>query len=94
MLVQLLEAEYPNLIETFKSMVAVDPIARPTAREALKSIHDYHDGFTRAQLKGPVPLANLMTMSPEEIFKRMSEAIARKVAREKKLLEAELVPSS
>jgi hypothetical protein len=94
MLVQLLEAEYPNLIETFKSMAAVDPIARPTAREALTSIHDYHDGFTRAQLKGPVPLANLMTMSPEEIFRRMREANARKVAREKKLLEAELVPSS
>ena len=94
MLVQLLAAEYPNLIETFKSMAALDPIARPTAHEALKSIHDYHDGFTRAQLKGPVPQANLVTMSIEEQFQRMHEANARQAAREQKRLEAELIPSS
>jgi len=44
-------------------MTEPDPSCWPSAAEALKSIHDYHDGFTRAQLKGPVPKPNLERMS-------------------------------
>jgi len=91
MLSQLLATEYPDLVQTFQSMVALDPCCRPTVAEALKSVKDYHDGFARAQLKGPVPEPNLDTMSIEERFKRMREANVRQAAREKKRLEAELV---
>ena len=75
-------------------MTAVDPSCRPTTAEALKSIQEYHDGFTRAQLKGPVPEPELETMSIEEGFKRMKEATARQAARDKGRLEEELVKKS
>ena len=75
-------------------MAALDPSCRPTAAEALCSIQQYHNGFTRAQLKGPVPEPNLDTMSIEERFRRMREANARQAAREKKYLDAELAQIS
>ena len=75
-------------------MTAIDPSCRPTTEEALKSIQEYHEGFTRAQLKGPVPEANIDTISLEERFKQMEEAYARQVAREKRRLEDEPVQTS
>jgi hypothetical protein len=75
-------------------MIEPDPSCRPTAAEALKFVHEYHDGFTRAQLKGPVPLPDLNIPPLEEIWKRMDEANARQAAREKKRLEAELAKAS
>ena len=75
-------------------MMEVDPSCRPTAAEALNSIYDYHDGFTRTQLKGPVPETNLDTMSMEELFRKMWEANKWQAVREKKCLEAELVQTS
>lgn len=75
-------------------MTAVDPSCRPTAAEALKSIHEYHDSFTRAQLKGPVPKPIIDTVPLEVRFQKMREANARKAAREKKLVEAEFVQTS
>jgi hypothetical protein len=89
-LLQLLETEYPDLIKIFQSMTAVDPSCRPTVAEALKSVHEYHDGFTRAQLKGPVPMPDIDPIPLEVRFQKMREANARKVMREKKRLEAEL----
>jgi len=74
-------------------MTVDDPSSRPTAAEAFKSIQEYHEGFTRAQLGGPVPKPNLQTMTFSEIFRRMDEANARQAARGKKQLEAELVQS-
>ena len=75
-------------------MTAADPSCRPTTAEALKSIQEYHDCFTRTQLKGPVPEANLETMTIEERFNWMREASARHAAREKWHLEEELVKTS
>jgi hypothetical protein len=85
-----LEIDYPELVETFQSMTALDPSCRPTTAEAFKSIDEYHDGFTRAQLKGPVPEPNLDGMSLAELRKRVDEANERQEAREKKRLEAAL----
>ena len=56
-------------------MTEPDPSCWPSAAEALKSIHDYHDGFTRAQLKGPVPKPNLERMTFSERCKRIEEAM-------------------
>ena len=89
-LLQLLATEYPALVNVFQSMAGVDPPSRPTMAEALESIHKYHDGFTRAQLKGPVPRPNLDGMSISQHFRRMEEALARQEARKKKHLEEEL----
>jgi len=75
-------------------MIEPDPSCRPTAAEALKSVHEYHDGFTRAQLKGPVPKPDLSPMSLEELGKRMDEANERQAVRKKKRLEAELAKAS
>jgi serine/threonine protein kinase len=91
---QLLEPDYPDLIKIFRSMIEPDPSCRPTAAEALKSVHEYHDGFTRAQLKGSVPKPNLSPMSFSQMVKRTHEANARQAVREKKRLEAELAKAS
>jgi hypothetical protein len=72
-------------------MTEPDPSCRPTAAEALKSIHEYHDGFTRAQLKGPGPEPDRLEMSFSELRKRASEANKRQAARVEKRLEVELV---
>jgi hypothetical protein len=72
-------------------MTATDPACRPSAAEALKAVRDYRDGFTRAQLKDPVPEPDLDSMPIAELGRRMDEANARQAAREKKRLEAELV---
>jgi hypothetical protein len=72
-------------------MMLVDPSCRPTATEALKSINKYHEGFTRAQLKGPVPEPDFDVISLSEHFRRMDEAIAREAARKTKRLETEIV---
>jgi len=87
---QLLEPDYPELIKTFWSMIEPDPSCRSTAAEALKFVHEYHDGFTRAQLKGPVPKPDLSLMTVSQMVKRTNETNARQAAREKKRLEAEL----
>jgi hypothetical protein len=58
--------------------------------ETLESIHKYHDGFTRAQLKGPVPEPKWEVVPIAENFKRMEEALVRQEARKKKRLEEEL----
>jgi hypothetical protein len=91
---QLLEPDYPELIRIFRSMIEPDPSCRPTAGEALKFVHEYHDGFTRAQLKGPVPEPDFHPMPLKEMWKRMDEANERQAAREKKRLEAELAKVS
>ncbi|KIM72385.1 hypothetical protein PILCRDRAFT_741990 [Piloderma croceum F 1598] len=70
----LLEIEYPDLVKTFRSMVELDPSRRPTAVAALNFVRAYHEGYTRAQLKGPVPEPNLDTMTLEERFKQVREA--------------------
>ncbi|KIM80433.1 hypothetical protein PILCRDRAFT_9613 [Piloderma croceum F 1598] len=90
----LLESDYPDLIKIFRSMIEHDPSCRPTAAEALKSVHEYHDGFTRAQLKGPVPEPDLSPMPFSQMVKRTHEANARQAAREQKHLEAELAKAS
>ena len=72
-------------------MMVVNPSCWPTAKEAIKSIQEYHDGFTRAQLKCPIPETNYDTMSMEEPFKRMQEANEWQAVREKKFLVVELV---
>jgi hypothetical protein len=71
-------------------MVELDPSCRPTNVAVLNYIRAYHEGFTRAQLKGPVPEPNLDTMKLEERFKQIREANVRQAAREQKRLEAEL----
>jgi hypothetical protein len=93
-LLQLLATEYPDLVNVFQSMTAVELPSRPTMAEALESIHRYHDGFTRAQLKGPVPRPNLDGMSISQHFRRMEEALVRQEARKKKRLEEELAQTS
>jgi hypothetical protein len=60
----------------------------------LKSIHEYHDGFTRAQLMGLVPEPIIDTVPLEVRFRKMREANARKAAREKKHMDVELVQTS
>ncbi|KIM81815.1 hypothetical protein PILCRDRAFT_821171 [Piloderma croceum F 1598] len=88
-----LETEYPDLVKVFRAMTAVDPSCRPTVAEALKSIDEYHNGFTRAQLKilqVPEPLIDPIPIAVR--FQKMEEAIVRKAA--KKRLEAELAQNS
>jgi hypothetical protein len=75
-------------------MTEPDPSRRPTAAEALKLIHNYHDGFTRAQLKGPVPEPVIDPMTMTERFRRITEANARHDAREKKRLDAKVKEAS
>jgi hypothetical protein len=91
---QLLETDYPDLVNVFRSMTAGDPSCRPTAAAAFKSVQAYHESFTRTQLKGHVPKPNLDTMSMSEIFRRMREANARQAVREKMKMEAEAAQAS
>jgi hypothetical protein len=70
-------------------MTEPDPSCRPSTAEALKSIHDYHDGSTHAQLKSPVLKHNHEQMTLSERFKRIKEANAQREAR-MKLLEVQL----
>jgi hypothetical protein len=53
--------------------------------EALKTIDEYHDGFTRAQLKGHVPKHVIDTLTVEELMQRGWKAYAQQVEREKRL---------
>jgi hypothetical protein len=77
---QLLEPDYPDLIKIFRS-VEPDPSCRPTAAQALKSVHEHHDGFTRARLKGPVLMHDLSPITVSQMVKRTNEANARQAVR-------------
>jgi hypothetical protein len=70
-------------------MTELNPSCRPTTAETLKTIHEYHDGFTRMELKGRVPKPVIDTLTLEERMQRARAANARQAAREK-MLEAEL----
>ena len=64
------------------------------AAKALESVQAYHEGFTRVQLRGPVPKLNLQILTLSEIFRRMKEANARQAAREKQQLGATVADAS
>jgi len=79
-----LKEEMPELIRVFESMVVDDPICRPTAVDAYRSICDFETNMTRAQLRrlaGPKPELGPELTDTE--LKRMWEAHkVRKAARQ------------
>jgi hypothetical protein len=58
-------------------MTDLNPSRTPTAAEALETIREYHEGFTRAQLRGHVPKPVIDTLTLEERIQRGREANAR-----------------
>jgi len=68
---ELLELDYPELVKVISSMIEPGLSCRPTAAEGLKSVHEYHDGFTRAQLNfGRCPVRAMFPVALDLLVKR------------------------